>query len=83
MDLNPLAPDAPIIQHLSIKVNPFVATMSQEQLTEYVKKLRNYATSSPTLTAKLKGEGEKIRAERKPRALTPEQAARRKLLEDL
>jgi hypothetical protein len=59
--------------------------MSQEQLTEYVKKLRNYATSAPTLSAKLASDAKRLRETtgRKPRAETPEQAARRRLLEEI
>jgi hypothetical protein len=39
--MNPTDHDAPLIQLLSIKHNPLVAEMTQEQLTALVQKLRH------------------------------------------
>ena len=41
MIVSPTDHDAPLIQLLSIKHNPLVAEMSQEQLTALVQKLRH------------------------------------------
>jgi hypothetical protein len=53
--------------------------MSQEQLIELVKRLRSHAVSAPTLTAKLKADGELINPTKKLSLA----AKRRALLEDL
>lgn len=53
MNDDPLAPDAPIYHLLSIKHNPLVKDMSVEQLQMLVKRMRTFATSAPTLSAKL------------------------------
>jgi len=53
--------------------------MTQDQLIELVKKLRSHAVSAPTLTAKLKSDGELINPQRKISLA----AKRRALLEDL
>jgi hypothetical protein len=50
MEPKPLDHDAPVIALLSIKGNPLVAEMSQEQLTELVIRLR--ATGKPKFPAK-------------------------------
>lgn len=73
---NPLAPDAPLVALLSLKHNPLVAQMSQDQLIELVTKLRTLATSPQTLSAKLKSDGESVQRQSKA-------ARRRALLEDL
>ena len=57
---NPLSPDAPLVHLLSLRHNPLLAQMSQDQLTELVKKLRTHATSPPTLTAKLKADAQTL-----------------------
>jgi hypothetical protein len=59
--VDPLAPDAPLIHLLSIKHNPLVKDMSNEQLADLVKKLRTHAASAPTLSAKLQDESDKIK----------------------
>jgi hypothetical protein len=53
--------------------------MSQEQLIELVKRLRSHAVSAPTLTAKLKSDGELLNPAKKVSVA----ARRRALLEEL
>ena len=77
--IDPLAPDAPLVHLLSLKHNPLLAEMSQDQLIELVKKLRSHAVSAPTLTAKLKTDGEALN----PKKSQSVAARRRALLEDL
>jgi hypothetical protein len=75
--VDPLAPDAPLIHLLSIKHNPLVKDMTNEQLTELVKKLRTHALSAPSLSAKLQDESDRI----KPR--NNKSAKRKALLDSL
>jgi hypothetical protein len=75
--LDPLAPDAPIHQLLSIKHNKLLKDLSIEELTAKVTELRTLATSAPTLTAKLQRESDTIA--KKPRNVA---AAKRKALLD-
>lgn len=51
MSLDPLAPDAPLIQLLSVRENPMLTTMTEEQLVALVRKLRQFAASPQTVTA--------------------------------
>ena len=76
---DPLSPDAPLVHLLSLKHNPLLAEMNQDQLIELVKQLRSYAVSPPTLTAKLKADGEKLN----PQKSQSVAARRRALLENL
>jgi hypothetical protein len=78
--VNPLSPDAPIIHLLSLKHNPLLKSMSQEELIELVKKLRTHSTSAPTLSAKLKSDGEALGQKAKKVSLA---AKRRALLDEL
>lgn len=50
---DPLSPDAPLQHLLSISTNPLIENMSVEELTKLVQRCRAYATSQPTLSAKL------------------------------
>jgi hypothetical protein len=50
--MNPTDHDAPLIQLLSIKHNPLVAEMSQEQLIALVQKLRHGKAPSTKAAAK-------------------------------
>ena len=79
MNQDPLSPDAPLVHLLSLKHNPLLAEMSQEQLIELVKRLRSHAVSAPTLTAKLKSDGELLNPAKKVSVA----ARRRALLEEL
>lgn len=75
--IDPLSPDAPLIHLLSIKHNPLVKDMSSDQLAELVKKLRTFAASAATLSAKLQTESDAI----KPR--NTKSAKRKALLNSL
>jgi hypothetical protein len=76
---DPLDPDAPLLHLLSIKHNPLVAEMTHDQLMELIKKLRTLATSPPTLSARLKSDGDR----ENPRSKTTLAARRRALLDEL
>lgn len=75
-----LAEDAPIEALLDVRRNPNLARATPEQLQAFCLRLRTLAASSPTLTAKIKNESDKVR---KPRALSPEKQKLRQLMEDL
>jgi hypothetical protein len=75
--VNPLDPDAPIIQLLSVMHNPDVKNMSDSQLNDLIKKLRTVATSPQTMTSVLQGE-----AKRK-RPMTEAQRRRKEILDSL
>ncbi len=79
--LDPLAADAPLIHLLSVRHNPLVAAMSEEQLLDLVQKLRQHATSAPTLSARIANDSEKVKVTRKPRVLTEEQRKRQSILD--
>jgi hypothetical protein len=79
MTTDPLDPDAPLLHLLSIKHNPLVAEMNHDQLMELVKKLRTLATSPPTLSARLKSDGDK----ENPKSKVSIAAKRRALLDNL
>lgn len=55
-----MLPDAPIHQLLSLRHNPKVVDMSQEQLRSFVAQLRTL-TSPATLAAKLRSDSDKIK----------------------
>ena len=76
---DPLSPDAPIHQLLSISSNPRVATMSNDDLIKLVQKLRTLATSPQTMSAKLQAESKG----RKSKPLTAEQIRRRELIDTI
>lgn len=59
-----LLPDAPIHHLLSLKHNPRVADMTDQQVIDFVQKLRALATSAPTLSAKLASDSDKIKPKR-------------------
>lgn len=62
--LDPLAPDAPIVQLLSVSTNPLLATASDEELRALVVRLRQQASSPPTLSSKLKSDTERTKTVR-------------------
>lgn len=76
---DPLAPDAPIHHLLSISSNPNVATMSTEELTALVQRLRTYATSPQALTAKVAADSSNVTTRKR----NPIAAKRKALLESL
>jgi hypothetical protein len=75
--INPLDPDAPIIQLLSVMHNPSVKDMSDSQLNDLIKKLRTVATSPQTLTSVLQGEA------KRRRPMTEAQRRRKEILDSL
>lgn len=74
--LDPLDPEAPIHQLLSVMHNPKVKDMSTDQLTALVAKLRAVATSPQTMTAV-------IQRDAKRRPMTEAQRKRKELLDSL
>lgn len=74
--VNPLDPDAPIINLLSVRHNPMVKDMSNEQLTALITKLRTVATSPQTMSATIQRESRK-------RPMTEAQRKRKELLDSL
>ena len=78
-EFNPLAPDAPIAQLLSISTNPQVKDLDDQQLMELVKRVRTLAISPQTLSSKLQTEGRV----RKSKAKTPEQLRRQAIIDSL
>lgn len=83
---DPLAPDAPVWQLLSLKHNPALLTMTEEELRGFVQKLRTLGTSPQALTAALNTDATTITKTRAPRATkpkTPEEQRRLDLLNDL
>lgn len=79
-EFNPLAPDAPIAQLLSISTNPQVKDLDDQQLMELVKRVRTLATSPQTLSAKLQTEG---RVRKSSKTKTPEQLRRQAIIDSL
>lgn len=77
---NPLAPDAPIAQLLSISTNPQVKDMSDDQLNQLVQRVKTLAVSPQTLSAKLQTEG---RARKSSKVKTPEQLRRQAIIDSL
>lgn len=75
-----LLPDAPIYQLLSLRHNPLVANMSQQQLIDFIRKLKENATSAPTLSASMARDSEAVKPKRQPNAAAAKRAA---LLDDL
>lgn len=73
--IDPLADDAPLIHLLSIKHNPLVKDMNNQQLAELVKKLRTHAASAPTLSAKLQSESDAVKPRRSKKIDPKRQAA--------
>lgn len=78
---DPLAPDAPIHHLLSIRHNPLVANMTVEELTVLVRRCREYATSAPTLSAKLATDA--LNVDPKRRKTNSVAAKKKSILEDL
>ncbi len=74
-----LASDAPILHLLSLRDNPNVATMSDDELRALVQRLRTVATSPQTLSASLQQESDKI----SPRKRDTISAKRRAVLDSL
>lgn len=68
MELDPLAPDAPLIALLSVRTNPMLAEANEDQLVALVRKLRQHATSPQTLAAADADAGKKVATSRQPSA---------------
>lgn len=81
--VDPLSPAAPISHLLSIQHNPRLVNMTQDELMTLVQRLRTLATSSPTLTSKLKSESDGATRTRKTKPLSAEQIKRKALLEEI
>ena len=79
-DLNPMAPDAPLISLLSVRSNPMLADASEADLVELVKKLRQHASSPQTIAAADAVAGAKVAA---PRKLDSKAAAKKAMLDSL
>jgi hypothetical protein len=58
---DPFAPDAPIHVLLSLRNNPRIATATDEQIREFVIRMKQIATSAPTMAAKLASDSERIK----------------------
>lgn len=79
--IDPLSPDAPIHHLLSISKNPNVANCTDEELAALVQRLRTYATSAPTLSAKLQSDSNNVNPRK--RAVNSESAKRKALLAEI
>ena len=77
--VDPLAPDAPILHLLSLRENPNVATMSEDELRALVQRLRTMATSPQTLSAELSKESSRAN----PRQRNSISAKRKALLDSI
>lgn len=75
--IDPLSPDAPIHHLLSVKENPMVLQMSDQQLTEMIKRLRTVATSPQTMSSVLQADA------KRRRPMTEAQRKRKDLLDSL
>lgn len=71
---DPIAPDAPLVQLLSLKHNPLLKDMSDEDLSALVTRLKTVVQQPVTLKAELAREA-------KPRS--PLKAAQREFLDNL
>lgn len=80
-DENPLAADAPIHHLLSIRKNPMLRKMSDSELRLLVQRMRTYANSAPTLSAKLQSDSNNVPTRK--RKLSPEAAKRKAMLDEL
>lgn len=83
MDSNfdPLSPDAPLDQLLSLRHNPQLAEMTTEELTALVQKIRTIVTSPPTLSAELSKDSERVSP--KKRQINEQKAKERAVLANL
>lgn len=77
--IDPLAPDAPILHLLSLRENPNVATMSENELRALVQRLRTVATSPQSLSAELSKESSRAN----PRQRNSISAKRKAVLDSL
>lgn len=59
-----LSPDAPTWQLLSLRHNPLVVDMTPDQLRAHIQRIKELATSAPTLSAKLANDSEQIKPKR-------------------
>lgn len=78
MNIDPLAPDAPIIALLSLRDNPLVADMTEAELGQLITRLTTLARQAPTLNSAILTESTKIKEKRSPVA-----AKRKALLDSL
>lgn len=77
--VDPFAPDAPILHLLSLRENPNVATMSEDELRALVQRLRTVATSPQSLSAELAKDSARVN----PRQRDSISAKRKAILADL
>jgi hypothetical protein len=77
--IDPLAPDAPILHLLSLRENPNVATMSEDELRALVQRLRTVASSPQTLSAELAKDSNRVN----PKQRNTAAAKRKAILADL
>jgi hypothetical protein len=77
--IDPLASDAPILHLLSLRENPNVATMSEDELRALVQRLRTVATSPQSLSAELSKESSCVN----PRQRNTAAAKRKAVLDSL
>jgi hypothetical protein len=77
--IDPLAPDAPILHLLSLRENPNVATMPEDELRALVQRLRTVATSPQSLSAELSKESSRVN----PRQRNTAAAKRKAVLDSL
>lgn len=60
-NLNPLSPDAPILQLLELRHGTLAADMSDEQLAALITKLRGMTQQPQTLSSVIAGEATKAK----------------------
>lgn len=81
-ELDPLSPDAPIMQLLSLQHNPLLKEATDEQLRETVTKLRTMASTPMVLTKKLNNDAAPLK-ERKARPMSAEALKKKNFLDSL
>lgn len=77
--IDPLASDAPILHLLSLRENPKVATMPEDELRALVQRLRTVANSPQTLSAELAKDSARVN----PRQRNSISAKRKAILDTL
>lgn len=77
MNIDPQAPDAPIIHLLQLRHTPLLVDMNAAQLAEHIARIKQLASQPVSLAAELKSESDKV----KPR--NPVTAKRRALIDSL
>lgn len=77
---DPLSPDAPLEQLLSIRHNPLVKDMTPNELRSLIQRLRTLASSSPTLSSKIQTDSDNANPKKRANTVA---AKRRAILADL